>query len=37
MVELMARPSLLGVLATWKPLDERVPRITSLRAEPVEL
>lgn len=36
-VEPAARPSLLAVLATLKPLDEDVPRIASLPAEPVDL
>lgn len=36
-VESVARPSLLAVLATLKPLDEEVPRIESLPAEPVEI
>jgi antitoxin VapB len=36
-VEPVARPSLLAVLATLKPLDEDVPRIKSLPAEPVDL
>jgi antitoxin VapB len=36
-VEPVARPSLLAVLATLKPLDEDVPRIESLPAEPVEV
>jgi antitoxin VapB len=36
-VEPVARPSLLAVLATLKPLDEDVPRIESLPAEPVNL
>jgi antitoxin VapB len=36
-VEPVARPSLLAVLAKLKPLDEDVPRIESVPAEPVEL
>lgn len=36
-VEPVARPSLLAVLAKLKPLDGDVPRIESLPAEPVEL
>ena len=36
-VEPVARPSLLAVLATLKPLDEDVPQIKSLPAEPVDL
>jgi len=36
-VEPVARPSLLAVLATLKPLDEDVPRIESLPAEPMDL
>lgn len=36
-VEPVARPSLLAVLAKLKPLDEDVPPIESLPAEPVEL
>jgi antitoxin VapB len=33
----VTRPSLLAVLATLKPLDEELPRIESLPAEPVTL
>jgi antitoxin VapB len=36
-VEPVARPSLLAVLATLKPLDEDFPRIERLAAEPVDL
>jgi len=36
-VEPVARPSLLAVLATLKPLDEDFPRIESRPAEPVDL
>ena len=36
-VEPVARPSLLAVLATLKPLDDDFPRIESLPAEPVDL
>lgn len=36
-VEPVARPSLLAVLATLKPLDEDFPRIESLPAEPADL
>jgi antitoxin VapB len=36
-VEPVARPSLLAVLAELKPLDEDLPRIESLSAEPVEI
>lgn len=36
-VEPVARPSLLAVLAKLKPLDEEIARIESLPAEPVEL
>ena len=36
-VEPIARPSLLAVLATLKPLDEDFPRIEPLPAEPVDL
>jgi antitoxin VapB len=36
-VEPVARPSLLAVLAKLKPLDEDLPRIESLPAESVEL
>ena len=36
-VEPVARPSLLAVLATLKPLDEELPRIVRLPAEPVDL
>lgn len=36
-VEPVARPSLLAVLATLKPLDEALPRIVRLPAEPVDL
>lgn len=36
-VEPVARPSLLAVLAALKPLDDDLPRIESLPAEPVEL
>ena len=35
-VEPVARPSLLGVPATLKPLAEDFPRIKSLPAEPVD-
>ena len=36
-VEPLADPSLLGVLAKLKPLDEEFPRISRLPAEPVEI
>ena len=36
-VEPVARPSLLTVLASLKPLDEAFPAIEPLAAEPVEL
>jgi antitoxin VapB len=36
-LEPIARPSLLGVLATLKPLDEDVPDIEALPAETVDL
>ena len=36
-LEPVARPSLLAVLATLKPLDEDFPRIERLAAEPVDL
>lgn len=36
-VEPVARPSLLTVLATLKPIDEDFPSIDSLPAEPVNL
>jgi antitoxin VapB len=36
-VEPVAGPSLLGVLATLKPLDEEFPPIPRPPAEPVEL
>jgi len=36
-LEPVARPSLLAVLATLKPLDEEFPRIERLAAEPVDL
>jgi antitoxin VapB len=36
-LEPIARPSLLAVLANLKPLDEDVAPIESLPAEPVEL
>jgi hypothetical protein len=36
-VEPVARPSLLAVLATLKPLDEDFLQIESLPAEPVDL
>jgi antitoxin VapB len=36
-VEPVARPSLLAVLARLKPLDEDFPRIASLPAEPLDL
>jgi antitoxin VapB len=36
-LEPIAKPSLLRVLATLKPLDEDFPRIETLPAEPVEL
>ena len=36
-VEPVARPSLLAVLARLKPLGEDFPRIESLPAEPVDL
>ena len=36
-LEPIARPSLLGVLATLKPLDEDFPPIEPLPAEPVDL
>lgn len=36
-LEPIPRPSLLGVLATLKPLDEDFPAIESLPAEPVDL
>jgi antitoxin VapB len=36
-VEPVARPSLLTVLRTLKPLDEDFPRIEALPAEPVDL
>lgn len=36
-VEPIAGPSLLVVLATLKPLDEGVPRIVRPAAEPVEI
>ena len=36
-VDPVARPSLLAVLATLKPLDEDVPRVERLPAEPVDL
>ena len=36
-VEPVARPSLLAVLATLKPLDEDFPHIDRLVAEPVDL
>jgi len=36
-VEPVARPSLLGVLATLKPLDEPFPTIDRPPAEPIEV
>jgi antitoxin VapB len=36
-IEPVARPSLLTVLASLRPLEETVPAIESLPAEPVEL
>ena len=36
-VEPVARPSLLAVLATLKPLDEEFPRIPRPPAEPIDL
>ena len=36
-IEPAARPSLLAVLATLKPLDGDLPRIPRPRAEPVDL
>ena len=36
-LEPIARSSLLGVLATLKPLDEDFPPIEALGAEPVDL
>jgi len=36
-LEPIARTSLLGVLATLKPLDEDFPVIEALTAEPVDL
>ena len=36
-VEPVARPSLLAVLATLRPLDEELPRIVRLPAEHVDL
>jgi antitoxin VapB len=36
-VEPVSGPSLLGVLANLKPLDEGLPRIARPAAEPVEL
>lgn len=36
-VEPVARPSLLAVLASLKPLDQTFPAIEPLLAEPVEL
>ena len=36
-VEPVAGPSLLAVLAKLKPLDETIPRIVRPAAEPVEL
>lgn len=36
-VEPVARPSLLAVLATLKPLDEDFPRIPRPPAEPIDL
>jgi len=36
-VEPVARPSLLAVLATLKPLDEDFPQVEPLPAEPVDL
>jgi antitoxin VapB len=36
-VEPVAAPSLLAVLAMLKPLDEDLPRIERLAAEPVDL
>ena len=36
-LEPIAKPSLLGVLATLKPLDEDFGPIEALRAEPVDL
>jgi antitoxin VapB len=36
-IEPVARPSLLAVLATLKPLEQALPPIERLPAEPVEL
>lgn len=36
-LEPIARPSLLDVLSTLKPLDEDFPHIEALPAEPVDL
>jgi antitoxin VapB len=36
-IEPVARPSLLTVLASLKPIEEKFPRIEPLAAEPVDL
>ena len=36
-IEPVARPSLLAVLAKLKPLDEELPKVPRPAAEPVEL
>ena len=36
-IEPVVRPSLLAVLATLKPIDEKFPRIERPAAEPVDL
>ena len=35
--EAKTKESLLALLATWKPIDERFPEIEDLPAEPVDL
>lgn len=36
-IEPVARPSLLELVATWQPLKVRIPDIPDVPAEPVEL
>jgi antitoxin VapB len=36
-IEPLERPSLLGLLSTWRPLDARFPDVPDAPPEPVEL
>jgi antitoxin VapB len=36
-IEPVARPSLLGLVATWRPLEVRYPEFSDAPPEPVEL